>query len=112
MIAVDLDSPKNAKIEYELANHKDEFSVDPVTGVVVSRVVFDYEQTEAVELKIRAKNPADPAVFAETVLRVAIDGENEFFPKFRQPVFQVSILWIYILAEKLSTPLSTNILHT
>ncbi len=91
MIATDLDSPKNAKIEYELTNHKDEFSVDPVTGIVVSKVVFDYEQTDSVELKIRAKNPSDPSVFAETILKVSIEGENEFFPKFRQPVFQFAV---------------------
>ena len=91
MIATDLDSPKNAKIEYELMNHKDEFSVDPVTGLVVSKIIFDFEQTDSVELKIRAKNPSDPSIFAETVLKVSIEGENEFFPKFRQPVFQFAV---------------------
>ena len=91
MIATDLDSPKNAKIEYELVNHRDEFSIDPVTGILVSRVVFDYEQIESVEVKIRAKNPSDPSVFAETVLKVMIEGQNEFFPKFRQPVFQFAV---------------------
>jgi len=91
MIATDLDSPKNAKIEYELMNHKDEFSVDPVTGLVVSKIIFDFEQTDLVELKIRAKNPSDPSIFAETVLKVSIEGENEFFPKFRQPVFQFAV---------------------
>ena len=85
------DSPKNGKIEYELMNHKEEFSVDPVTGIVTSRISFDYEQTDLVELKIRAKNPNDPSLFAETVLKVSIDGENEFFPKFRQPVFQFAV---------------------
>ena len=91
MIATDLDSPKNAKIEYELTNHKDEFSVDTVTGIVVSKIVFDYEQTDSLELKVRAKNPSDPSVTAETVLKVSIEGENEFFPKFRQPVFQFAV---------------------
>ena len=91
MIATDLDSPKNAKIEYELMNHKDEFSVDPVTGLVVSKIIFDFEQTDSVELKIRAKNPSDPSIFAETILKVSIEGENEFFPKFRQPVFQFAV---------------------
>ena len=62
-----------------------------MTGIVVSRVVFDIEQTEFVDLKIRAKNPSDPSVFAETVLKVVIEGENEFFPKFRQPVFQFAV---------------------
>ena len=62
-----------------------------MTGIVVSRVVFDFEQTEFVDLKIRAKNPSDPSVFAETVLKVVIEGENEFFPKFRQPVFQFAV---------------------
>ena len=91
MIATDLDSPKNAKIEYELINHKDEFSVDPITGLVVSKIIFDYEQTDSVELKIRAKNPSDTSLFAETILKVSIEGENEFFPKFRQPVFQFAV---------------------
>ena len=62
-----------------------------MTGIVVSRVVFYFEQTEFVDLKIRATNPSDPSVFAETVLKVVIEGENEFFPKFRQPVFQFAV---------------------
>lgn len=88
MVATDLDSPKNAKIEYEIVGNTQEFSIEPLSGIVYSKVSFDYEQVDKIQLSIRAKNPNNHSHFDDTTLVIAILGENEFYPRFRQPVFQ------------------------
>ena len=95
MIAYDKDSEKNSKIEYHLMN-KDLgkfFEVDRLTGLVTSLISFDYEQVERMNLKIRASNPLESRerYYAETVLTIRIEGENEFYPKFQQPIFRFDV---------------------
>lgn len=60
------------------------------TGVITSRVSFDFEEKSEYLLEVLAANP-DSAMFGSTVVRVHITGRNEFFPKFVQPVFQFTV---------------------
>ena len=39
---------------------------------------------------MRARNPGKDE-YSETVLRVQIEGENEFYPKFSQPIFHFAV---------------------
>ena len=93
MIAHDLDSAKNGDIVYEFSDEdENRFEIDAITGVVKALVSFDYELVSNVNLKIRAKNPKDKDQRpAETLLKIEIVGENEFYPKFKQPVFQFTV---------------------
>jgi len=88
MVATDLDSPKNAKIEYEIVGNTQEFSIDPLSGIIYAKFSFDFEQVDKIGLLIHARNPANKLDYDETTLEISILGENEFYPRFRQPVFQ------------------------
>ena len=92
MIASDMDSPKNADIVYDFIDGSDEFEIDAETGVVKTLQTFDYELVDIVLLKVRARNPKDlDQVPAMTLLKINIIGENEFYPRFKQPVFQFAV---------------------
>ena len=80
-------------IVYEFSDEdENRFEIDPITGVVKALVSFDYELVSNVVLEIRAKNPKDKDQRpAETMLKIEIVGENEFYPKFKQPVFQFTV---------------------
>ena len=95
MIGHDEDSEKNSQIEYHLMDSElgKFFEVDKVSGLVTSLVTFDYEQMDRLDLKIVASSPMNPGenYNAETILTVHIEGENEYYPKFRQPIFRFDI---------------------
>lgn len=90
--AVDRDSPKNAIIEYSIADGsgKNYFAIHKMTGVISSRVSFDYEEAESYTLLIEASNPDSNMVGFTTVI-VHITGINEFYPRFVQPVFHFDV---------------------
>jgi protocadherin Fat 4 len=90
VIALDLDSPKYGQIEYAIVEKQRDFEIDPNTGIVVSSKSFDFEYVSAYSLTVTAKNPDSDAV-SKAVLKIKIQGENEFVPKFRQPVFQFAV---------------------
>ena len=95
MIAIDNDSAKNAEIEYGLIEtpelgESQFFEVDRKTGIVTSLISFDYEQIDRIDLKIQASSPSGYAT-TETTLSVLIQGENEFYPKFKQPIFRFDV---------------------
>ena len=90
--ATDIDLTKNAVIKYSLVggDGKEYFSVDPDTGVVTSKRVFDYEEKSQYVLDVRAANP-DSSQWGSTTLVVHVTGRNEFFPRFIQSVFQFTV---------------------
>ncbi|XP_064092540.1 cadherin-related tumor suppressor-like [Macrobrachium nipponense] len=91
--ATDIDSSRNAIIQYTLVggDGKDFFAINPNTGVVTSRRVFDYEEKSRYVLDVRASNTQDPSQWGSTKVIVHVTGRNEFFPKFIQPVFQFTV---------------------
>ena len=94
MVATDLDSPKNADIVYELVDPSDQFEIEPESGNVKSLRTFDFELTDTLFLKIRARNPKSSNTendSSQTLLKINIQGENEYFPSFTQPVFQFTV---------------------
>ena len=97
MIANDPDSAKNSEVVYRLVTSDTAgFAIDSATGIVTSTRTFDYETTPFVDLVVRAANPAaadseDSSLYSEAVLRVEIEGENEFYPKFSQPIFHFAV---------------------
>lgn len=91
-IATDKDSPKNAIINYSIigGSGKDIFAIDQATGVITSKVTFDYEEENLYDLVIMAVNPDSPMSSTTKVL-VHITGVNEFYPRFIQPVFHFDV---------------------
>nr|CAG4640600.1 EOG090X0007 [Eulimnadia texana] len=90
--AIDIDSTKNAIVQYSIigGSGKDYFSIDSETGVIVSKVSFDYEEKPLYVLEVLASNP-DSSMFGSTKVNVHITGRNEFYPRFVQPVFQFTV---------------------
>ena len=55
---------------------------------------FDYELIDTIILKVEAINPKsrdNQEQSAKTLLKINIVGENEFHPRFKQPVFQFAV---------------------
>ena len=90
VIAVDLDSPKHGQVVYSIVERQRDFAIDSNTGIVTSLRPFDYESVSSFVLTVRAKNP-DSDEHSEARLAILVEGENEFVPKFRQPVFQFAV---------------------
>ena len=90
VIAIDHDSPKHGQVVYSFVDKQEEFEIDPDTGIVVTLRSFDFESVSAYRLTVEAKNPGAEES-AQAILHITIKGENEFMPKFRQPVFQFAV---------------------
>uniref|UniRef100_A0A6P7GGN4 Cadherin-related tumor suppressor n=1 Tax=Diabrotica virgifera virgifera TaxID=50390 RepID=A0A6P7GGN4_DIAVI len=92
VIATDIDSPKNAIIEYSISDGPDKeiFDINKTTGVITSKITFDYEEEDMYTLNVVASNP-DSSMFSTTVVKVHITGVNEFYPRFIQAVFHFDV---------------------
>ncbi|XP_040574168.2 LOW QUALITY PROTEIN: cadherin-related tumor suppressor-like [Lepeophtheirus salmonis] len=88
IIAIDQDSPKHSQIQYSISSANLNFRIDPDSGIVQSKTTFDFEEIPFEEFEVSANSSN---YIARTTLRVNIKGENEFYPKFKQPVFQFAI---------------------
>lgn len=91
-LATDKDSPKNAIIQYTITGGtgKDLFIVEPTTGVVKSKVSFDFEEQSMYQIIITASNPDSPMSSTAKII-IHITGVNEFYPRFTQPVFHFDV---------------------
>lgn len=91
--AVDIDSPKNAIIQYSIAggNGRDLFAIEQKTGIITAKVSFDYEENNLYALDVFASNPDSSSMYGTTEVLVHITGINEYFPRFVQPVFHFDV---------------------
>ncbi|KAG8226852.1 hypothetical protein J437_LFUL004093 [Ladona fulva] len=90
--AKDIDSPKNAIIQYSIVggSGREWFNIGAKTGEITSKVSFDFEERALYTLDVLAANP-DSTMHSSTTVHVHITGENEFFPRFVQPVFHFTV---------------------
>ena len=90
--ATDADSPKNAVIQYSIVggSGRELFTIDSRSGKITTKAIFDYEEQNMYTLDILASNPDSPQ-YGSCKIEVHITGENEFFPKFVQPVFHFTV---------------------
>ncbi|XP_022254786.1 cadherin-related tumor suppressor-like [Limulus polyphemus] len=90
LVAKDTDSGINSVIQYSVIGEGKEFMIDPQSGVITSKSIFDYEEKNIFTLEIMASNPGS-SQYSSTSLRVHVIGQNEFYPRFVQPVFQFTV---------------------
>jgi hypothetical protein len=64
--------------------------VDSSTGLVTTLRPFDFESSSVLLVTVTARNPGAEA-FSTCQLEVRVAGQNEFAPKFTQPVFQFTV---------------------
>ncbi|XP_053612955.1 protein dachsous isoform X2 [Plodia interpunctella] len=95
--ATDLDKGRYGKLNYSIApskyNRNDDswkmFQIDPVSGLVNTNVVFDYEQKNKYEFSIKA---SDIGGRSSTVkVRIDIESRDEFYPQFTQKTYNFGI---------------------
>lgn len=94
VVAKDIDSPKYAVIQYRIlgGTGKEHFQIEQSTGIIKSKITFDYEEANEYTLDIVAANPdTNPLLNGFTTVLVHITGVNEFYPKFIQPVFHMDV---------------------
>jgi protocadherin Fat 4 len=92
--AKDIDSPKYAIVEYRIlgGSGKEYFQIEHNTGIITSKMSFDYEEANEYSLDIVAANPdTNPQMLGFTTVLIHITGVNEFYPKFIQPVFHMDV---------------------
>lgn len=92
LTAHDADSIRNSIIEYSIMDGDDHsfFNINAKTGVIKSKVSFDYEQKTKYTVQVIASN-VGTLLFTSTTVNIHIVGKNEFYPHFIQPVFQFTV---------------------
>ncbi|VEN39451.1 unnamed protein product [Callosobruchus maculatus] len=85
--AVDPDNGNNASITYSIVHNRDSdsngvFSIDPVTGVVKTRMVLDHEEKTIYRLVIAATDGGHPPKKVLHMLRVEVLDLNDNRPTF------------------------------
>lgn len=92
MVAKDLDSPKNAIINYSIISGTGEnlFYCNITSGAIYSKQVFDYEKEKSYSLEILAINP-NSTLSGSTKVIIHIEGVNEYYPTFSQSVFYYDV---------------------
>ena len=86
--ATDPDGLNAVSFAIETAEMKNFFSIEPSTGLIRSKVVFDYEARNVYEMVVVAD---DTKFSSRARVRVSIAGVNEFSPRFHTAVYNVAI---------------------
>ena len=93
VVADDLDSGLNARVQYSLIEESQEFfSIDYQTGTIQTLVSFDRERNSTYEILVTATDLGIPPMSGNTTLLVAISDENDNPPVFSQGSYTVSAL--------------------
>ena len=93
VVADDLDSGLNARVQYSLSEESQEFfSIDSQTGTIQTLVSFNREANSTYEISVIARDLGMPPMSGDTTLLVAISDENDNPPVFSQRNYTVSVL--------------------
>ncbi|KAJ7419437.1 FAT atypical cadherin 3 [Willisornis vidua] len=84
LIAEDLDSPPNGQIHFSIVNgdQDNEFSVDPVLGLVKVKKKLDRERISGYSLVIQARDSGTPPLSSSVTVNVDISDVNDNSPVF------------------------------
>ncbi|XP_039751307.1 protein dachsous [Pararge aegeria] len=97
--ATDLDRGKYGKLNYSIVplstnyNRNDDswkmFQIDPLSGLLNTNAVFDYEQKNKYEFSIKA---SDLGGKSSTIkVRIDIESRDEFYPQFTQKTYNFGV---------------------
>lgn len=95
--AIDRDNGYNASITYSILKGRDSdgyglFSIDPITGLIKTRVILDHEERSIYRLAVAATDAGKPPKQTIRLLRVEVLDLNDNRPTFTSSslVFRVS----------------------
>lgn len=98
--AVDLDKGKYGKLNYSIEsstaigqNDIDEawklFKIDPLTGIVITNTVFDYEQKNRYIFALKASDVGGKSAYAK--VRIMIESRDEYSPQFTERTYRFGL---------------------
>lgn len=108
--AIDRDNGHNATITYSILKGRDSdgygfgmFSIDPVTGLIRTRVSLDHEEHTIYRLAVAATDGGKPPKQTTRLLRIEVLDLNDQRPTFTSSslVFRVSTILIILLLKTL-----------
>ncbi|XP_030622122.1 protocadherin Fat 2 [Chanos chanos] len=95
ILATDGDSGSNGDVSYQILgtgkNETDFFEIDPLTGLLVTSQVLDYETIQQFQLKVRATDNGVPALSSEAHIVVNVTDINDNPPNFNKDQYQASV---------------------
>ncbi|TSK28143.1 Protocadherin Fat 2 [Bagarius yarrelli] len=93
--AFDRDSGRNKDLTYTIVdtakNERDFFRIDPLTGLLVTSQVLDYETTQEFHLKIIATDNGTPPLSSEAQIIVNVIDVNDNPPNLSEPQYRASL---------------------
>ncbi|KAF5893704.1 protocadherin Fat 2, partial [Clarias magur] len=93
--AFDRDSGRNKDLTFEIVdtgkNETDFFKIDPLSGLLLTSQVLDYETTQEFHLKIIVKDSGTPSLSSEAQITVNVMDVNDNPPNFSEPQYRSSL---------------------
>uniref|UniRef100_A0A9J8DFP2 FAT atypical cadherin 2 n=1 Tax=Cyprinus carpio carpio TaxID=630221 RepID=A0A9J8DFP2_CYPCA len=90
--AVDRDSGRNSDMTYQLVDkEKNVFEIDPLSGILVTSQVLDYETSQQFTLKVKATDKGTPPLSGEAQIIVNVIDVNDNPPDFSEPSYRASL---------------------
>ncbi|XP_076877989.1 protocadherin Fat 2 [Brachyhypopomus gauderio] len=93
--AFDRDSGRNKDITYQIVvtekNETEFFQIDPLSGLLVTSQVLDYETTQQFHLRIRATDNGTSPLSSEAHVTVNVIDVNDNPPNFSKSLYQASL---------------------
>ncbi|XP_066504787.1 protocadherin Fat 2 [Hoplias malabaricus] len=93
--AFDRDSGRNKDLTYEIVdtgkNETSYFKIEPLTGVVITSQVLDYETTQQFQLKIKVTDNGTTPLSSETYIIVNVVDVNDNPPNFSESHYRASL---------------------
>ncbi len=90
--ATDKDSGINAEIIYSTDDSaKDSFAIDPSTGAITAKTVFDREQVQQFQFEVYASDKGTPSHTSTALVFVNINDVNDEVPRFSQATYSFGV---------------------
>ncbi|XP_026136921.1 protocadherin Fat 2-like [Carassius auratus] len=90
--AVDRDSGRNSDLIYQLIDKEKYFwEIDPLSGILVTSQILDYETSQQFTLKVKATDKGTPSLSGEAQIIVNVLDVNDNPPDFIEPSYRASL---------------------
>lgn len=91
--AKDPDKGENGRVKYKFITKEsyDSFDLDPLTGLISTKKVFDRERTGRYTLIVEARDYGKFPKWSSCLVDVIISDQNDNAPAFEQPVYNASV---------------------
>lgn len=93
--AFDRDSGRNKDLTYEIVdmgkNETEFFKIDPLSGLLLTSQVLDYEITQEFLLKVIVRDNGTPPLSSEAQIIVNVIDVNDNPPNFSEPQYRASL---------------------